>query len=340
MKPSSENAEVQYSVVIPSYRGDSTLPVLLASLLRQSIAFHKFEVIVVNDGGGNDKLLERIVQQYPSLRITLLQLNENLGPAAARNEGIMVARGNTIFFTDDDCEVPALWMETHLAMYDAHPELSAVGGWNRPPLTEVRRNIFDTFITLRHDSLFRLYEVQRSGRNARKSLVNQFPAINTANLSVRRYVFNDVKFDPRLMCGREDVAFSEQVRERGYEMMYIPQFVLHKKRMTLRKIIRTAYHRALGEYIYATFDEASPLWYLGGRLRVKKKIHSVWRQEKLSLAAFLSLLCLNRLYSYFYTSHIMKFFYVFAYSRHRAALARWTRVQQGTRDYVERTSIV
>lgn len=68
-----------------------------------------FEVIVVDDGGS--VRLEPVVEQFQSrLRLRLLR-QENQGPAAARNTGLMAARGEIIAFIDDDCYADTGWLK-------------------------------------------------------------------------------------------------------------------------------------------------------------------------------------------------------------------------------------
>ncbi|MCB0060920.1 MAG: glycosyltransferase family 2 protein [Caldilineaceae bacterium] len=108
---------LEVSVILPTYNRLTQLQQVLAGLEKQSYSFAKFEVIVVSDGStdGTNEYLQTF-QPMTSLRLTPV-LQENAGPAAARNHGIQVARGNYILFIDDDVvPVPHL-LEAHMATH-------------------------------------------------------------------------------------------------------------------------------------------------------------------------------------------------------------------------------
>ena len=93
------------SVIIRTKDRLTFLGEALASLTAQT--FTDFEVVVVNDGGQD---VGKIVAEYPSLRLTLVQLTHNQGRAAAANAGVAAARGTFITYLDDDdlCYPPHL----------------------------------------------------------------------------------------------------------------------------------------------------------------------------------------------------------------------------------------
>ena len=89
------------SVVIPTYNRLSLLRETLESLSSQRKAVD--EIIVVDDGS-TDGTVECLQNEYPEVRVFK---QENLGPGAARNHGVLHARGDYIAFLDsDDCWLP------------------------------------------------------------------------------------------------------------------------------------------------------------------------------------------------------------------------------------------
>jgi teichuronic acid biosynthesis glycosyltransferase TuaG len=92
------NQEVCVSVVIPAYNGGKTIGKAIESALAQDVAL---EVIVINDCSRDNT--EAIVEEYlhdPSVRY---YANEsNLGAAASRNRGVMLAHGKYVAFLDAD----------------------------------------------------------------------------------------------------------------------------------------------------------------------------------------------------------------------------------------------
>jgi glycosyltransferase involved in cell wall biosynthesis len=95
-----------FSVVIPCFNGERTLPATLDTVVAQN--FKDFEVVIVNNGSTDDSL--RVMESY----IGKLPLNiisqENAGVGGARNTGILNAKGKFVAFLDAD----DLWHESKL----------------------------------------------------------------------------------------------------------------------------------------------------------------------------------------------------------------------------------
>jgi len=92
------------SVIIPTYNRGHVVPEAIESVLRQT--YPNLEVIVVDDGSADNT--PECLQQFAG-RIRVIT-QENAGPAAARNRGIEMARGELIAFLDSD----DLWLPTKL----------------------------------------------------------------------------------------------------------------------------------------------------------------------------------------------------------------------------------
>jgi glycosyltransferase involved in cell wall biosynthesis len=92
------------SVIIPTYNRGHVVPEAIESVLRQT--YLRLEVIVVDDGS-TDNTPECLQQFAGRIRVVT---QENAGPAAARNRGIEMARGELIAFLDSD----DLWLPRKL----------------------------------------------------------------------------------------------------------------------------------------------------------------------------------------------------------------------------------
>ncbi len=93
------------SVVIPVYNHAHRVGSAISSVLSQT--YGNYEVIVVNDGS-TDNLAETLLQ-FTGIR--LINHDANFGRAAARNTGVLAARGEYIAFLDADDQ----WKPTKLA---------------------------------------------------------------------------------------------------------------------------------------------------------------------------------------------------------------------------------
>ncbi|MFY1705700.1 glycosyltransferase family 2 protein [Micromonospora sp. WMMA1923] len=90
------------SVVVPAYNPGPHIEKLVSSLLRQSLPAEEFEVIVVDDGSTDETpaRLDELAAEHPHFHVVHI---ENSGwPSRPRNIGIERARGEYVFFADDD----------------------------------------------------------------------------------------------------------------------------------------------------------------------------------------------------------------------------------------------
>jgi len=101
------------SVIVPVYNRAALLPRLIESLKAQT--FDRLEMVFVDDGSDDGSL--EIMRQHDEIR-ALHQ--DNRGPAAARNAGLAVARGEIVHFLDSDTIAPPDLVRVHA---EAHRRL-------------------------------------------------------------------------------------------------------------------------------------------------------------------------------------------------------------------------
>ncbi len=95
--------EPKVSVVVPIYNMEAYLEQCINSILHQTLT--ETEIICINDGSPDNSL--QILQRYAALDSRIRVINkENQGVSAARNDGILAAKGEYIFFLDPDDFLP------------------------------------------------------------------------------------------------------------------------------------------------------------------------------------------------------------------------------------------
>ena len=97
-KPNIE--PISISVVIPAYNRAQTIRNCFDSVLKQTLS--PFEIIIVDDGSTDETV--KIVKSYEHPKLKYITLENNSGAQAARNRGIMEAKGDWIAFQDSDDE--------------------------------------------------------------------------------------------------------------------------------------------------------------------------------------------------------------------------------------------
>lgn len=118
------------SVIIPAYNARKYLPEALGSVFGQT--YRPIEVIVVDDGS-TDGTAEAVESYRTGAGIqdgsTLVCMRQqNAGPSAARNRGILAAKGAYITFLDSDDLWPSGKLSRQVELMEANPDAGLVFG--------------------------------------------------------------------------------------------------------------------------------------------------------------------------------------------------------------------
>ena len=252
-------SEPAVSVVIPTYNRSEPLRRALLALLKQDASRSTFEVIVV-DNNSSDDTRTTVQALAAGGAVNLRYLREQRqGNAYARNSGIDSSRGSIIAFLDDDVVARRDWISTLKTAFEAHDDLSFVGGrifplWHNPP---------PSWLTVEHWSPLALIdygldELEIAGENPLGLL--------TANIAFRREVFDELGvFSPRLQRVKnaigslEDHEFLLRVCRSGKKGKYMPHLIatalIERERLT--KDYHRRWHTGHGRF-YAMMRD--PQW--------------------------------------------------------------------------------
>jgi glycosyltransferase involved in cell wall biosynthesis len=107
------------SVILPVFNRADVLGRAIRSVLEQE--FQEFELIVVDDGSSDDSLA--IARSFGDPRIRMIELGQNRGGNAARNEGIRAAVAPLIAFLDSDDRYLPNKLAWIAAEFDRRPQL-------------------------------------------------------------------------------------------------------------------------------------------------------------------------------------------------------------------------
>jgi len=128
------SSEKFVSVIVPAYNASKTIKHLIIALMNQSYPKDKYEIIIVDDGSKDKttKMVMSVAKENQQPNIKIIKLEHNLGPAAARNRGIMEAKGEIIAFTDADTLPDKDWLKELVKAFDNE----SVGGVRGEILTD------------------------------------------------------------------------------------------------------------------------------------------------------------------------------------------------------------
>src|SRR5438876_1009365 len=119
MSQHENNTSPLVSVVVLYYKRQEIIEETLRAALSQDYATR--EIIVV-DNHSQDSL-RRVIEGLSS-EIRLIELPENMGACAGRNEGIRAARGDIIIFLDDDVCFTSPWDVTRVVnTFEQRPDI-------------------------------------------------------------------------------------------------------------------------------------------------------------------------------------------------------------------------
>lgn len=190
------------SVIIPVLNDSQRLRTCLRSLENQTYPKDRYEIIVVDNGSDDD--VEFVVHMFGQTRIIEEQFP---GSYAARNKGLLVARGEVIAFTDSDCIPSPDWIERGVECLLSKPNCGFVGGrldvFYRDPNKPTAIELYSSIVEFTQKGSIQFEKYSR-----------------TANLFVFTSVLQRVgPFDDRLRSGG-DYAWGRRVSSLGYELVY------------------------------------------------------------------------------------------------------------------------
>ena len=190
------------SVIIPVFNDAADLQLTLTGLEQQTYPQAQFEVIVV-DNGSTDRSV-KVAQQFPFVRL-LYEHHHTASPYSARNRGLEVARGEVIALLDATCVPEPIWLAEAIKAF-AQRKADLVGG-----------NVAFRFASER-PSVAELYDAMTNIRMREAILLRK--VAKTANLLVKRSVFEAIGPFPEGVRSGADVRWTRQVTRAGYKLVF------------------------------------------------------------------------------------------------------------------------
>ncbi|MCM2681488.1 glycosyltransferase [Echinimonas agarilytica] len=198
------------SVVIPVFNDRSAIEQTMGKLRAQTCCAEDFDVFVI-DNGSTDGSIAWLEQQSD---LTLIKEHQHLGsPYSCRNRGIEQSCSAVIALLDSTCIPDETWIEKGLAYLDSQPECDLFGGqvlFNYEDKITAGK-FYDSVTNVQMESAIR-------GRQAAK----------TANLWVRRTVFDRIGMFEESVRSGEDMRWTGFCSEQGLRLDYCETCTVYK----------------------------------------------------------------------------------------------------------------
>jgi len=224
-----------FSIVIPTYDRPRQLSACLQAVNRLDYPRDQFEVIIADDGSQSP--LEAVVASFADRMNITLTSQKHSCPAAARNTGADLAKGDYLAFTDDDCAPASDWL-TMLKRRFAETPNNAIGG---RILNLLHNNPYSSLSQMIIDAVYDYYNDTRS--QARFFVTN--------NLAVPKKLFCSVGGFNANFKTSEDREFCDRWLSSGYHMTYAPEVVIyHANLLTMASFWRQHFNYGRGSFCF------------------------------------------------------------------------------------------
>ena len=236
-KAEREAKAMKVSVVILNWNGCDMLRTFLPSVVRYSKG-EGVEVCVA-DNGSTDASVEMLRQDFPSVRVILL--DQNHGFADGYNLALQQVEADYVILLNSDVEVTEHWLEPMIAYLDIHPEVAAcqpkIRSWRQKDHFEYA-GAAGGFLD-KYGYPFcrgRIMGVVEKDEGQYDKVIPVFWATGAA-LVIRRADYKEVGgLDGRFFAHMEEIDLCWRLRSRGREIVCVPQSkVYHVGGATLKK---------------------------------------------------------------------------------------------------------
>jgi glycosyltransferase involved in cell wall biosynthesis len=244
-------ASALISCILPVYNGERYLGEAIESILSQT--YQSFEIIVVDDGS-TDKTVE-VVKSYGE-RLRYVR-QANAGPAAARNHGIRLARGEFVAFQDADDVWHPEKLARQMARFAARSELELCS-------TQIQN--------------FWIPELKEEAEHFHNHRLSQpLPGYVPQALLVRRALLDQVGlFNPALLVG-DDTDWFLRAAEQGVVMEVLPDVLVYRRLHQANISRSSASRQFLLQAVKASLDRRR---YRGDKVPRSLEFSALNRQEK------------------------------------------------------------
>jgi len=250
------------SVIIPVYNDADRLNICLTALHQQTYDSDRYEIIIIDNGSDSSQAMDNLKAKFNKV---VYEQELIPGSYAARNKGIIIAKGDVIAFTDSDCIPVNDWIEKGVKYLTKMPNCGLVAG---------RIEMF--FKDPNHPNLCELYD-RFVMDFPQKAFLEKRGAAFTANIFTWKHVLDKVGYFLTDLKSFGDQEWGKRVHGAGYGQIYADDAcVYHPTRYTMADLHRRTLRLSGG--IYDMYVAKEPLWWKRYGRVVKLVINDLFKQ--------------------------------------------------------------
>ena len=232
-------ADVPYvSVIIPTYNRARMLPITLDSFVAQDYPEDQYEIIVANNNSTDDT--RQVLDDYCTRQQRVRFITESRqGVHYARNSAARIARGEILYFTDDDMIADRQLLSELIKVFDVDPRIGSatgkvVGKFDVPPPEWVKRHLINYNLSLTDPA------------TPDEVIISPDDLVFSCHQAIRRNAFFQCGgFNPEntagVWIGDGETGLGIKLKQAGYKFAYTPKSVIYhmipQSRTTLRYLI-------------------------------------------------------------------------------------------------------
>lgn len=234
------NNNLTVSVIIPTYNRAKMLGLTIESFIAQDYPKDKYEIIIADNNSGDNT--EEVVAEWQAKSSVPIKyiFEKRQGVHYARNSAAKIAKGEILYYTDDDMIADSRLMEEIVKVFDLDPQIGTVTGlvlgkFDVEPPKWVTKYLINGNLSL-------------TDKNKREELIISLDdcGVYSCHQAIKRDVFfKSGGFNPEntagVWIGDGETGLNIKIKSLGYKFAYTSKSIIHhmipENRTTLRYLI-------------------------------------------------------------------------------------------------------
>ena len=261
---------MRFSIIIPTDNRAAFLPKAIESVLAQTYA--DWELIIVDDGSTDNT--REVVSQYKDERVTYIY-QENAERSAARNNGIVHAKGEYVCFLDSD----DYYLENFLNDLNS----------------EIEKNCKESCMyfhnaLIEHNGKRRPFAdpIPKGGKNILKFLFTKFQVIGVCQAAIARCFLSENMFDTHISLWEDTHLFFRLLAQYPYKQLNVQGYVaVQHEQSTVIAGSKQVKMTDVERYMSAIADLEENYWPLFSKFVTKNDFRN-YRDAKLNMYLYMA----------------------------------------------------